>query len=134
MSLAKADDQTYIYLPSKKLDQDPNYQLIGRVDAKYENYHRLNFDEPTWLSLCDGNRGLCLSFAYSSSGLTFKKYNPDSNWDSYLSTTTRCDKGVVASNKTSPNAILTNIVKVTKIFIIKRLLFNCHLIFVSEQL
>lgn len=97
-----ADGESYIYLPGKKLDQDPNLQRIGRVDSHNENYQRLNFDEPTWLSLCDGNRELCLSMEYESDSLWFKTYNPDSNWDSYLSTT-RCGEGVVASNKTSPN-------------------------------
>lgn len=97
-----ADGESYIYLPGKKLDQDPNYQHIGRVDKKKENYHPLNFVEATWLSLCDDNRELCLAMEYNSNDVEFKTYNPDSNWDSYLSTT-RCAKGVVASNKSSPD-------------------------------
>jgi len=97
-----ADGESYIYLPGKKLDQDPNYQRIGRVDPNYENYRRLDFVEATSLSLCDDNRELCLSMEYNSNDMEFKTYNPDSNWDSYLSAT-RCAKGVVASNKSSPN-------------------------------
>ena len=91
-----AEDQSYIYLPGRQLDQNLDH------DSYFPTW--LYFDESDFLSLCDHNDDKCLTFNHclddNNSG--FKVYNPDSNWDSYLSTT-RCGGGDLATTVESRN-------------------------------
>ena len=96
-----AEDQSYIYLPGRQLNQS------FTSNRSFPTW--VNFEESTFLSLCDENSDKCLSFNHNWDGgspyynrVDFKLYSPDSNWDSYLSAT-RCGAGDSATTVVSVN-------------------------------
>ena len=101
--------EEYLYLSGRQLggDSQPTRLQARSYDTSTNTYGPSipMFPEDALLSICDSRRDLCLTFNYNrqpdSNFPDLKVFQTDSNWDSYLSTTL-CDKGVTATNVSSP--------------------------------